>query len=106
MEHYGCDQDKCGCPCHADHDACHNHDHEHDDDMNADYFLQLADEAWEEVLKDKIKEYILKTKGDDMTKLAKIVAEGNHRRWKHRIEKKQSCHHFMEELEAFFNQKK
>lgn len=70
------------------------------------YFLQLADEAWEEVLKDKIKEYILSTQGKRMTELAKIVAEGNNARWRHKMEKKQGCMNFNEQLGRFFSQSK
>jgi len=69
------------------------------------HLFDLADEAWGEVLKAKIKEYLLSTQGDRMAELAKMVAEANSRRWKHKMEKKQCCADFHEELECFFNQK-
>lgn len=74
--------------------------------MKSHYFLELADEAWQEVLKDKIKDHILKTQNDRMTKLAKIIAEGNNQRWRNRMEKKQGCMEFQEELCEFFSQSK
>ena len=94
---------KCCCPCHVQHNECSN-SHDHDD--KARYFLELADEAWQEVLKEKIKEHLLKTQSDRMTKLAKIVAEGNNQRWRNRMEKKQGCVDFKEELCEFFSQSK
>lgn len=103
MESYGCTQEKCPCPCHIKHNECHQDEHDHDEAMKANYFLKLADEAWQEVLKEKIKEHILKTQSDSMGKLAKIVAEGNNQRWKNRMDKKQGCKDFMEELCKFFS---
>ena len=70
------------------------------------YFLALADEAWEEVLKDQIKEHILATQKDRMKKLAKLVAEGNNARWRHKMEKKKGCMEFKEQLCDFFSQGK
>jgi hypothetical protein len=74
--------------------------------MMSEYFLQIADEAWEEVLKDEIKKQILATQKERMSKLAKIVSEGNNRRWKHKMEKKQGCAEFHEELSSFFSQRR
>jgi|SRR5580700_3667052 hypothetical protein len=89
----------CCCSCHTEQESC---DKEHSESKS--YFLDIADEAWEEVLKDKIKEHILKTQNDRMTELAKVVSEGNNRRWKHRMEKKHSCQEFEEEICRFFSQ--
>ncbi|CAM2876854.1 Uncharacterised protein [Legionella steigerwaltii] len=113
MGSYGCAQEKCHCPCHYmheehhhEHDHCHHGDHAHGEEMEAHYFLELADEAWEEVLKEKIKALILKNQGARLDKLAKIVAEGNHQRWKHRMEEKQGYTDFMEEICKFFHESK
>ena len=84
----------------------HHGEHVHGEGIKANYFLGLADKAWEEVLKEKIKECILKTQSDRMDKLAKIIAEGNNHHWKNRMEKKQGCEDFMEEVCKFFNQSK
>lgn len=53
--------------------------------------LCLADEAWREVVKDKIKKEIEKSSGAKLDALAKLVAETNHRKWSHLIEAKKGC---------------
>ncbi|MCW8409629.1 hypothetical protein OQJ13_11670 [Legionella sp. PATHC035] len=111
MGSYGCAQGECHCPCHYMHEEHHHGDHGHCDhahgeEMPSDYFLELADEAWEELLIDKIKAYILKTQNDRMEKLAKLVAEGNHHRWKNKMEKKQVHQAFMDEISNFFHESK
>jgi len=103
----GSNQEKHCCHNHFKHEECHHHgEHDHGEEMEVDYFLELADEAWQEVLMDKIKAYILKTQNDRMDKLAKVIAEGNNHRWKNRMEKKQGCKDFMEELCKFFSHEK
>jgi hypothetical protein len=89
----------CSCQCHQC-DCCSSHDNKA---QFEEYFLDVADHAWEEVLKDKIKEYILSTQEDRMTELAKIVAEGNNQRWRNKMEKKRSCSDFHEKLCSFFS---
>lgn len=71
-----------------------------------EWLLSVADEAWTEVLKEKIKEHILATQGDRMAELAKIVSEGNNARWKNKMEKKHGCMDFKEKLGRFFGSKK
>ncbi len=71
-----------------------------------EFLLQLADQAWAEVLKEKMKEHILATQKDRMAELAKIVAEGNNQRWRFKMEKKQGCKSFKEQLCNFFSQSK
>ena len=60
--------------------------------------LCLADEAWREVVKDKIKREIEKTAGAKLDALAKLVAETNHRRWSHLIEGKQKCDEYKQQV--------
>lgn len=71
--------------------------------MFTDYFIEVADCAWGEVLKDKIKEHILATQNERMTELAKIVSEGNNQRWRAKMEKKKGCADFQEKLCSFFS---
>lgn len=96
-----CSCQNCSCSCHNNQNTCGDKP-----EMISEYFLQVADEAWEEVLKDEIKKHILATQKDRMSKLAKIVSEGNNKRWKHKMEKKQGCAEFHEELCSFFSQRK
>ncbi len=66
--------------------------------------LCLADEAWKEVVKDKIKKEIEKTAGAKLDALAKLVAEANHTKWTHMIEGKQKCDQFKDQVrEALFS---
>ncbi len=60
--------------------------------------LCLADEAWKEVLKDKIKQEIEKSAGPKLSELAKLVAETNHKRWSHLIEGKQKCDEYKQQV--------
>lgn len=99
-----CSNQKCCCSCHAEEKHTCPVTGEHEEMPN--WFFEVADEAWSEVLKDKIKEHILATQNARMTKLAKIVSEGNDQRWKNKMEKKQSCHDFHEQIASFFAQSK
>jgi hypothetical protein len=89
----------CSCQCHQCN-CCGTHDKHTNFE---EYFFEVADAAWEEVLKDKIKEYISSTQDDRMTELAKIVAEGNNQRWKSKMEKKRCCSDFRDKLHSFFS---
>ncbi len=93
-------QSGCSCPCHSQQTSCSTEGELHQ------WLLEVADEAWEEVLKDKIKEHILATQKERMTELAKIVSEGNSQRWKMKMEKKKVVGQFKEQLTQFFGQKK
>lgn len=97
-----CSNDKCCCKCHTQH----RHEEEENHEEFAHCLLEIADEAWMEVLKDEIKKHILSTQGDRMTELAKLISESNSERWKNKMEKKRGCHTFKEKLCAFFGQHK
>ena len=74
-------QDSCCSHDHHQHSCCHEHHHE---DF-AHQLLQLADEAWMEVLKEKIKEEVRQHNGPHLDALAKLVAETNNNRWKNKL---------------------
>lgn len=65
--------------------------------------LALADEAWHELLKEKIKAEISKSCGDSMEKLAKLVTETNKAKWAHTIQGKVKCDEYKDKLKAFFS---
>src|SRR5436853_7817118 len=74
----GCQSKQCGCGC--KHCGC-------------DYaakFLELADHAWMELLKEKIKEQI-QSHSKNMDELARLIAEGNRERWQSKMENQQCC---------------
>lgn len=92
----------CGCGC-----GCGSHGHHHHDSEGechcAEKFLAIADEAWKEVLKEKIKAKILMHKGEHMEKLAELVATANGEKWKHMISAKIKCNNFKDSLKDFFS---
>ncbi len=79
----------CACPCH--------HEHNH-----AAMLLKLADEAWLEVVKEKIKEEIRKNSNDHTSQLAKVVAEANHKRWAEKMAAKKCEAEYEEQLKRIF----
>lgn len=105
-EHYHEHQEGCGCGCGCNcgcGDKEHHHHHDSEDSCGcAEKFLELADEAWAEVLKEKIKEKIYAHKGEHMDKLAEIIAKANGERWKNKISSKHNCHEFKEDLKDYF----
>ena len=64
--------------------------------------LALADEAWFEVLKEKMKAEIVKSCGDKMDKLAKLVVDANKGKWEHTIQGKVKCEEYKQNLKNFF----
>lgn len=103
-------QHECSCGCGSESGCkcgCGSHHHHHHDNENechcAEKFLRIADDAWIEVLKDKIKEKIIAKKGDHIDKLAEMVATANGEKWKHVISAKTKCHKFKDNLKEFFS---
>ncbi len=94
----------CCCCCHEQgEDSCHSDDLY---DEKTEWLIEAADLAWMEVLKDKIKEHILATQNEHMTQLAKIISEGNHERWKLKMENKKAADDFKEKICNFYHSKK
>ena len=90
----------CGCGC-----GCGSH-HHHDSTEGckcAEKFLEIADEAWKEVLKEKIKAKILTHKGEHMEKLAEMIAMANGEKWKHIISAKTNKNNFKDQLKEFLS---
>lgn len=75
----------CSCHCHAHH-------------KYRDELLELADVAWMEVLKEKIKEQILHYSEEHLNRIAKLVAESNHKRWIHKMDGKRNLDDFETDL--------
>lgn len=87
----GCSQKSCGCGSKASDENC------------SAKFLELADQAWMEVLKEKIKDHI-KANNKQIDELARLVAEANQERWKKKMDAKSCCCGFEEKLKNFFGQ--
>ncbi len=101
-EKKSCDEhEKCESECVPRHQGCGEKECH-----SSHPFLELADCAWMEVLKEKIKEHILATDKERMTELAKIISECNQQRWKNKMGKKRHCKDFEEKLCGFFERSK
>jgi hypothetical protein len=91
--HHGnsCCCEKSSCCCNSNCHCCAEESCEYEDEESCKgtKLLELADEAWMELLKEKIKAHILKT-DTKLDELAKIVAEANHKRWSHKM-KQDKC---------------
>lgn len=88
----GCQAQKsCGCGCKS---------------CGCDYaskFLELADCAWKELLKEKIKEHI-QSSSKNMDELARIIAEANRERWQKKMDAGKCSGSFEKQLCEFFGQ--
>src|SRR4051812_17667548 len=67
----GCEKSGCGSSCGSSGNCCDK----------AKKFLELADQAWKEVLKEKIKKHI-EANDKNLDELAKLISDTNHKRWK------------------------
>lgn len=77
--------------------------HHHEDQDFSKELLEMADEAWMEVLYDKVKEHVIKSHSAHLDQLAKIVADANSARWKEKMALQKNCHDFKDKIDQFFN---
>lgn len=89
----GCGSKGCNSCCGCKHCQCSCHQGKY-----ADQLLHLADEAWMEVVKEKIKEEIRQHSGESIDQLAKLVATANHARWKDKMQAKKDQEDFETQL--------
>ena len=100
---YDYSQEKiCPCGCGMKVSECPGYRHGKEGHCE-EKFLTLADEAWKEVLKEKIKAKIIAKKGEHLDKLADIIAKTNGEKWKNKIAAKMRCSEFKDELKDFFS---
>ncbi len=88
-----CCDSSCKCSCHKE---CDDH---------CDFskqLLQMADDAWMCVLKEKIREHVKASCDKHLDELAKIVAEANGGRWKRKLSGQKACDDFEEKVHNFF----
>lgn len=91
-----------GCTCGQKHECAESHEQK-GSCCCAEKFLEIADEAWKEVLKEKIKHKILEKKGEHMEQLADLIATINGEKWKHKISERLKCDEYKEKLKEFFS---
>ncbi len=98
-----CSDEKCcstqesGDCCESENDSCCSSECCGGGDM-ADGLMKLADEAWGELLKEKIKKQYEKAAGPKMDKLAAVLAEGAIEYWKAKMEGTAKCAEFKEKI--------
>lgn len=102
------ENDSCCSHHHHDHSCCHEShepsccsDHSHQEDF-PHQLLQVADEAWMEVLKEKIKAEILHHNGAQLDALAKLVSETNNHRWSGKLGLQNTVDDFKCKLDQIF----
>ena len=91
----------CEHSCHSGAASCHDHSHHHDSCDYAEHFLEIADEAWIEVLKERIKDHIRKN-DPKIDEIARIVAEANNEKWKKKISSHKCCENYEHQLHEIF----
>lgn len=92
----------CSCCCHKE---CHEH---HATDEHKDFahqLIDLADQAWMEVLKDKVKAQIVSSSGPHLDQLAKLVSEANKSRWESKMALEKNAEEYRDKLADFFRHK-
>ncbi|MDR3543993.1 MAG: hypothetical protein P4L69_24020 [Desulfosporosinus sp.] len=79
--------------------TAHNTNNDSECDMH-ERLLALADDAWMELLKEKMKTEIEKTNGPHMNNIAKLVVDANCAKWGSMIQVKVKCNEYKESLKA------
>lgn len=82
----------CNCGCHGDHEGDFAHE-----------LLEMADEAWMDLLRDKIKLQIETLSGKHLTELASLVANANHKKWIDKMAAGDSKDDYEDKVAEFFS---
>jgi|GEM_PF-4683042 len=91
--------------CAAEHDECCAHEQDdHEDHDFAHELIAIADDAWMELLHEKIKKQIEISDGANLDQLAKLVSEANRARWSHKLALNKNSHELKDRLNEFFGQ--
>lgn len=91
----------CGCSCQAC-SCCSNKGHGQEECCNKEKkLLELADLAWMEVLKEKIKEHI-KNSDSKIDEMAQLIANTNRERWHQKMAKAKMKEDFSKKLGSLF----
>ena len=98
-----CCQSSCGCCSSSGKGSCCSQESECCD--MAEELLKLADCAWMELLKEKIKERILSQDQQTLDQLAQIVCEANKEKWKAKTCEESCCIDYEKRIQDVFKQK-
>jgi len=89
-----CGTETCAATKKNDSDCCNMHEE----------MLALADEAWMELMKEKIKAEIDKVSGAHMEKVAKLVMEANFAKWSDLMKSKARCNEYKDNLNTLMTE--
>ena len=67
-------------------------------------FQKLANQAWKDVLVEKIKHCLIEEKGEQIERLAKILAKENIQKWKYKLAQKNVQKNFEREVENYISE--
>lgn len=101
----GCSHEQSGHFHQGHAGACEIEEQEEETSGRMYDLLELADEAWMEVLKEKIKERI-RNQDTKIDQLADIVAEANHTRWRNKISDQQNYWAYEDQIMDLMHQQK
>lgn len=102
-KHGECHDDSCSNEKCCDHkEGDHHHKEECCHEEFAKKLLCAADCAWMELLKEKIKQQIASSCGEELDQIAKVVAESNRMRWEHKLALMKTQNDFKEKLKNIF----
>jgi hypothetical protein len=98
-----CSSNSCGCQCGCGTSCSCNSSHSSccSEQDHAQKFLALADAAWMEVLKEKMKEHI-RSNDHMIEKLAQAICQANQEKWETKMAKKKVKANFEEKLKEIF----
>ena len=96
-----CEESKCGCGSESSccESSCGCNDSCCDSEMSkGKMFMNLAEEAWMELMKEKMKAAIEKASGPKMDKAAQVAVEASIAHWADKKKKEAVCAEFEEKL--------
>ena len=67
-----------------------------------DMMLNLADEAWKQLMMEKMKAEFEKQRGEKMTRVAAASIEASIAKWEHKMSGKMKCQEAKDKLKAAF----
>lgn len=93
-----CCGESCGSGCGSDCSCGGNESCCGEETSKSEMFMELANEAWAELMKEKMKAVYEKSMGDKMNKVAAVSVEACMAYWMQKMKSEASCAEFEEKL--------
>ncbi len=98
-----CDEESCSSEKSCCESSCESGDSCSDENKNpSGMMMKLAEDAWSELMKEKIKAVFEKETGSMMNKVAQATAEASIAYWTHKMEGEAKCHEHQEKIMKAF----